>query len=164
MDKNKNFYRMYFGKLKTALFCVVIVGSFISMIIEILFLTGVLKSGGNEALYATSLAVLALILILALYVLLASGYIVGKKKFSILFLIPESVDYEHVIEIRYNRILDEYTLVLMKEEGDVQKYSEYVLNINKKYFDAFYAALREKCPSLLYEVHSHSKEDKKNKK
>ena len=58
MDKNKSFFRMYFGKLKTALFFVVIVGSFISMIIEILFLTGVLKSGGNEALYATSLAVL----------------------------------------------------------------------------------------------------------
>ena len=164
MSKNKKFQMMYFGPLKTVLFGVVLGGSFISMIIEILFLTGVLTSGGNIVLYAVSLAVLVVIFILALYVLVCSGYIFGKNKFTILFMIPESVDYEHVTEIRYNRILDEYTLVLMKEEGDVQKYSEYVLYIRKKDFDAFYAALREKCPSLMYEIHSHSREDKKNKK
>ena len=75
MSKNKKFQMMYFGPLKTALFGVVLGGSFISMIIEILFLTGVLTSGGNIVLYAVSLAVLVVIFILALYVLVCSGYI-----------------------------------------------------------------------------------------
>ena len=163
MNNNKKVQIMYFGKLKTAIFIVLLLGSFVSSIIEILFLTGVLKSGGNIPLYAVSLSILIFIFICVLYVLCFSSYIFKKDYLTILFIFPENIKYENIYEIKYNRILKIYYLVILKVEGDVETYTEYPLNINQKNFDSFYAALREKCPSLMYEIFSNSKNNKNNR-
>ena len=163
MNNNKKFQLMYFGKLKTVIFCLLLIGSLVSAIVEILFLTGILKSGGNIPLYAVSLTLLVLIFLIALYVLCFSSYIFKDEHLIVLFIFPEKIKYKDIYEIKYNRILKTYYLVILKIHGDIENYIEYPLNINEKDFDDFYSTLRDTCPSLMYEIFSNSKNNKNNR-
>ena len=78
--KQKNFYRMSFGMLKMSFLILIAVLSFAGVIVEILFLTGVITSGGNIPLYAASLACLVLVFGVDMYVLVGSSYIFNTHK------------------------------------------------------------------------------------
>ena len=162
--KQKNFYRMSFGMLKMSFLILIAVLSFAGVIVEILFLTGVITSGGNIPLYAASLACLVLVFGVDMYVLVGSSYIFKDKYMWIIFLIPEKVPYENVLQVKYNPNIGEYIIVVKQEWKDTEKYTEYLLNVSPKEFDGFYARLKDNCPTLTYEVRTHSKKDKKNKK
>jgi len=163
-DNTKNFYRMSFGMLKTSFLILIAVLSFAGIIVEILFLAGVITSGGNIPLYAASLACLILVCGVDMYVLVGSSYIFKDKYMWIIFLIPEKVPYENVLQVKYNPNIGEYIIVVKQEWKDTEKYTEYLLNVSPKEFDAFYARLKDNCPALTYEVRTNSKKDKKNKK
>lgn len=163
-DNTKNFYRMSFGMLKTSFLILIAVLSFAGIIVEILFLAGVITSGGNIPLYAASLACLVLVCGVDMYVLVGSSYIFKDKYMWIIFLIPEKVPYENVLQVKYNPNIGEYIIVVKQEWKDTEKYTEYLLNVSPKEFDTFYARLKDNCPALTYEVRTNSKKDKKNKK
>ena len=84
----------------------------------------------------------------------------------IIFLIPEKVPYENVMQVKYNPNIGEYLIVIKQVFQDTEKYTEYLINVSPKEFDEFYARLKDNCPALTYEVFTHSKKDKdkKNKK
>ena len=163
-NTQKNFYRMSFGMLKTSFLILIAVLSFAGIIVEILFLAGVITSGGNIPLYAASLACLVLVCGVDMYVLVGSSYIFKDKYMWIIFLIPEKVPYENVLQVKYNPNIGEYIIVVKQEWKDTEKYTEYLLNVSPKEFDGFYARFKDNCPALTYEVRTNSKKDKKNKK
>lgn len=162
--KTRNFYRMNFGMLKMSFLILIAVLSFAGIIVEILFMTHVIPSGGNLPLYAASTACLVLVFLVDMYVLIGSSYVLHDKYMWIIFLIPEKVPYENVMQIKYNPNIGEYLIVVKQEWKDTEKYTEYLLNLSPKYFDEFYARLKDNCPALTYEVRTNSKKDKKNKK
>ena len=162
--KQKNFYRMSFGMLKMSFLILIAVLSFVGIILEILFFLHIIGPGGNITLYAASTACLVVVFLVDMYALLGSSYIFKDKYMWIIFLIPEKVPYENVLQVKYNPNIGEYIIVVKQEWKDTEKYTEYLLNVSPKEFDGFYARLKDNCPALTYEVRTNSKKDKKNKK
>ena len=162
--KQKNFYRMSFGMLKMSFLILIAVLSFVGIILEILFFLHIIGPGGNITLYAASTACLVVVFLVDMYALVGSSYIFKDKYMWIIFLIPEKVPYENVLQVKYNPNIGEYIIVVKQEWKDTEKYTEYLLNVSPKEFDGFYARLKDNCPALTYEVRTNSKKDKKNKK
>ena len=77
--KRKDFYRMSFGALKLGFLILIAVLSFAGIIIEALFIAGVITSGGNLALYGASLGCLCLVFLVDMYVLIGSSYVFKDK-------------------------------------------------------------------------------------
>lgn len=164
--KRKDFYRMSFGALKLGFLILISILSFAGIIIEALFIAGVITSGGNIPLYGASLGCLCLVFLVDLYVLIGSSYVFKDKYMWIIFLIPEKVPYENVMQVKYNPNIGEYLIVIKQVFQDTEKYTEYLINVSPKEFDEFYARLKDNCPALTYEVFTNSRKDKdkKNKK
>lgn len=151
-----NKFRFTFRKLSFVLFVIIIACTLPTAVINILKMAGVLSSYLFILDFMT--AILSLfIAIVAISILAYSFYVFKDKAMSLRFgIIKQSIPYNKMICIK--KLSDSDTLWLIYTDSKNNQ-SYMMINVNKKYFDAFVAEIRLRNKDVIYSVTNCKEEE-----
>ena len=149
-------FRFTFRKLSFVLFVIIIACTLPTAVINVLKMAGVLSSYLFILDFMTALLSM-LIAAIAISVLVCSFYIFKDNAMSLRFgIIKQSIPYNKMICIK--KLSDSDTLWLIYTDNkNIQSYM--MINVNKKYFDAFVAEIRLHNKDVIYSVTNGKEEE-----
>jgi hypothetical protein len=155
-------FNMYFGRLKTALICVVIAGALAVFALDVALLVGVdgLKTS-SPVVAGCSMAAATIVAVAALLILLNSSYRFGDYELKVtLGFFADKIEYEKITAIKQNaKNKDVYILYAEGETGE--EVQNIRLNLSPSKTDAFLAEMRRYCPFIIVEPFTPPEKKKK---
>ena len=151
-------FKMYFGKIKTALFAMVMIIALALIVVDILLLSHVFGNAVNEVVAGVSMGAGALIFVGCALTLFYSNYELKDDHLKcVLAVFCDKIKYESIAGIRQNTVTKEVFVAVEDDKGDVFVSS---LNLDPATADKMARELACKC-GMLVEYYSPKTDKKK---
>lgn len=155
-------FNMYFGRVKTALIVIVILGALAVLILDVLLLVGATGMQTSSPVVAwCSMAAAAIVAVAAFLILLNSYYKFDDANLKIVLgFFADRIEYEKITAIKQNT--ENKDIYVLFSEGETGEEVQNIrLNLSSAKSEAFLAQMRKCCPFVIVEPFTPPEKKKK---